>query len=105
MLGPLGGTKLTDRSSLVYGRDGHATKTSWHGLLAREGLGSMKVSLARPDASVKSPCPLRGETGRLAATGHCLNRSSVSATPGFVRRLHSPKKLRRVKKGIDRSLK
>ncbi len=29
-----------------------------------------------PDASVKSPCPpcLRGETGRLALQGHCLNR-------------------------------
>ncbi|SRR6266568_9002753 len=29
------------------------------------------------DASVKSPCPpcLRGETGRLAAQGRCLNRS------------------------------
>ena len=38
-LGPLVDTKSQIGQGLYHGRDGHATKPSWHGRLAREGLG------------------------------------------------------------------
>src|SRR5213083_2748655 len=43
---------------LYHGRDGHATKPSWHGRLAREGLGVMRLTRYLSQPAPFALCPL-----------------------------------------------
>src|SRR5213596_1102469 len=58
-LGPLGGHKVHKSGQVLYhGRDGHATKPSWHGRLAHEGLGVMRLTRYLSQPAPFALCPL-----------------------------------------------